>query len=175
MFSTVIPKILCSHRFWLIIAFGLIIVIRIARKKSPPPFPKAVKFFERHKRDIKTIIDVSIIFMVLFWFPLFSILDIFTVPTESEPTGIMTQELDLVLAFTLLIVWSGISGFLIGFISVFQSNITKTKRIILLVVCLLPIIFMVIQVLSGTIESLWSTVQLCLLCLVGSWIINMPA
>ena len=53
MFSTVIPKILCSHRFWLIIAFGLIIFIRIARKKSPPPFPKAVKFFERHKRDIK--------------------------------------------------------------------------------------------------------------------------
>jgi len=175
MVSTVFPKILFNHRFWLIIAFGLILVIHFARRKSPPPFPGAGKFFERHKRDIKKISDIFIICMVLLWFPLFSVLDVLTIPSESEPSGIMTQHIDLVFTLTLLIVWSGISDFLIGFLPVFQSNITKTKRIILLIVCLLPIVFTVFQVLSVDTESICSTIQLCLLCLAGSWIINMPA
>ena len=175
MVSTLITEILYNHRFWLIVAFILIVAIRFARKKAPPPFPGAGKFFDRHKRDIKKITDLFIICTVLLWFPLFSVLDVFTVQSESEPTGIMTQQLDLVFTFTLLIVWSGISGFLIGFLSLFRSKITKTKRIILLIVCLLPIVFTVLQILSGAKENLSSTVQLCLLSLVGSWIINMPA
>ena len=175
MVTSIFPKILYNHRFWLIIAFILIVAIHFVRRKSPPPFPGAGKFFERHKRDIKKISDIFIICMVLLWFPLFSVLDVLTISSESEPTGTTTQQIDLAFTLTLLIVWSGISGFLTGFLSVFQSNITKIKRIILLIVCLLPIVFTVLWLLSGTTESFRAVVQLCLLSSAGSWIINMPA
>jgi hypothetical protein len=79
------------------------------------------------------------------------------------------------ITFALLIIWSGISGFFAGNLSIFQSNITKIKRIILLIVCLLPIVFTILHVLTDTTESPWLIVQLCIYCSVGSWIINMPA
>ena len=177
MVSIVITEILYNHRFWLIVGLGLSVVVYFARRKSPPPFPKAGKFFERHKRDIKKITDICCICMVLLWSSIllpFS-LDDFRNPIESESTQTFVQQLGFMDSFIFLTIWSGISGFWIGFLSVFQSNITKIKRIILLIVCLLPIVFTILQMLTEIIESPWLIVQLCLYFSAGSWIINMPA
>jgi hypothetical protein len=108
------------------------------------------------------------------YFILYTFITDFRIPSESEPFRTMSLHSDRMFLFSILIIWSGISGFFVGFLSVFQSNITRIKRIILLIVCLLPILFTVIQVLTGYTESLWSTVQSCLCFSAYSWIINMP-
>ena len=74
-----------------------------------------------------------------------------------------------------LTIWLGISGFWIGLLSIFYTNITTQKRIILLIVCLLPIIFTILQLLTDILESPWLIVQACFYFSIGSWIINMPA
>jgi len=180
MVSTIIPRILFSQYFWWIIAFVLIVAFYFARRKSPPPFPRTGKFFEKHKKNITKIMDIFWIFTILLLaFYSYFMLNIFrtdfSILLESEPFRIMSLQSKRMFLFSILIIWSGISGFFVGFLSVFQSNITKIKRIILLIVCLLPIVFTIIQVLTGYTESLWSTVQLCLLCSAGCWIMNMPA
>jgi hypothetical protein len=184
MVSTVFPKILYNHYFWLIVAFCLIIAIRFTRRKSPPPFPGArksiKKFCKEHEKSIKIINDTFWVFSILLlaFYSLF-MLNIFRTDfssiLESEPFRIKSLQSKKMFLFSILIIWSGISGFFVGFLSVFQSNITNTKRTILLIVCLLPVVFTIIQVLTGYTENLWSTVQLCLLCSAGCWIMNMPA
>jgi hypothetical protein len=180
MVSTIIPKILFSQYFWWTIAFVLLVAYYFARKKSPPPFPGAGKFFQRHEKRITKISDIIWICILLFWSSLaFFMLYIFrkdlSVPLESEPFRTMSLQSDRIFIFSILILWSGTSGFCVGNLSIFHSNITKIKRIVLLIVCLLPILFTVIQMLSGATENHWSTIQLCLVSLLGSWIINMPA
>ena len=180
MVSTVIPEILFSQYFWWIIAFVLLVAFRFTRKKGPSPFPGAGKFFKKHEKSITKICDSIWICILLFWSSLvFFMLYIFrqdlSVPLESEPFRTMSLQSDRMFLFSILIMWSGISGFCVGNLSIFHSNITKIKRIILLIVCMLPIVFTVIQMLSDNTESLWSTIQLCLYSLLGSWIINMPA
>ena len=183
MVSTIIPKILFSQYFWWIIAFVLLVAFYFARKKSPPPFPGAGKFFKKHEKGITRISKISQIFwicMILLWsyflyFILYTFRTDFSVLSESEPIRTMFIKSDRWFLFSILIIWSGTSGFFVGILWFFQSNITKIKRIILLIVCLLPIVLTVIQVLMGNAESPWSAVQLCLLCSAYSWIINMPA
>ena len=162
MVSTIIPKILFSQYFWWIIAFALIVAFRFARKKGPPPFPGAGKFFKKHEKSTIKICDIFWICTVLFWSSLaFFMLFIF--------------RKELMFIFSILIMWSGTSGFCVGNLSIFHSNITKKKRMILLIVCSLPIVFTILQVLTGYTESYLSSIQLCLYSLLGSWIINMPA
>ncbi len=180
MISTIIPEILYSQYFWWIIAFVLIVAFYFARRKSPLPFRGVGKFFEKHKRGITKITDILLICMVLLlsylsYFLLHTVRKDFSVQLELEPYRTMSLQSNRMFLFSLLVIWSGVSGFFVGLLSVFQSNITKIKRIILLIVCLLPILFTAIQMLTGYTESLWSTVQLCLYCSAGSWIINMPA
>ncbi len=176
MISTVIPNILFSGNFWLIIAFGLIVVIHFALKKSPPPFPKAGKLIEKRTKRITTILDILIISLTLLWsYILLSfICVVFRTSSKYEPFRPIFQQSDLTITYALLIIWSGQSGLLVGFISFFNSNLTKTKRIILLIVCLLPIIFTVLLLLKDNTLGPWSIVQICLYSSAGSWIINTP-
>ena len=180
MVSTIIPKILFSQYFWWIIAFALIVAFSFARKKGPPPFPGAGKFFKKHEKSTIKICDIFWICTVLFWSSLaFFMLFIFrkelSVPLESEPYRTISLQSDRMFIFSILIMWSGTSGFCVGNLSIFHSNITKKKRMILLIVCSLPIVFTILQVLTGYTESYLSSIQLCLYSLLGSWIINMPA
>lgn len=175
--STAIPEILYKEWFWLPIAVGLTVVIYFVRRKSPPPFPRVGKFIERHKRGITKIFDIFVIFIFLLWsyFMLSFVWEVFSVSSESEPIRTMSRKLDWMLIFALLMIWSGISGFFVGLLSVFQSNLTKIKRIILFIVCLLPIVFTVLHMLTDITESHWLIVRLCICCSAGSWIVNMPA
>jgi hypothetical protein len=77
--------------------------------------------------------------------------------------------------FIFLTVWAGVSGFFIGNLSIFQLSITKKKRIILLIACLLPIVFTILHVLNDFTESRWLAVQICIYSSALSWIINIPA
>ena len=77
--------------------------------------------------------------------------------------------------FILLTVWTGASGFWIGLLSIFQLDLTKIKRIIILIVCLLPIIFTILHVLNDFTESRWLAIQICVYSSALSWIVNMPA
>lgn len=181
MVSTIIPKILFSQYFWWIIAFVLIVAFYFARKKSPPPFPGAglslKKFFKKHEKGITKISDILVICMVLLWS--YILLPIAWIdlrnPIESESTRTFVQHLGFMCTFIFFTIWSGISGFWIGFLSIFHSNITIIKRIILLIICLLPIVFTILQMLTEIIESPWLIVQNCLFFSAGSWIINMPS
>lgn len=177
MVSTVFPKILFSQYFWWTIAFVLIVAFLFVRKKSPPPFPGAKKFFKRHERRFTKITDLLVICMVLLWSYIFLpfVWDDIRNPTESESTQTLIQQLGFMSTFIFLTIWSGISGFWIGLLSIFYTNITTQKRIILLIVCLLPIIFTILQLLTDILESPWLIVQVCFYFSIGSWIVNMPA
>lgn len=177
MVSSVIPESLYHYRFSLIAAFVLLAVIYFTRKKSPPPFLGAGKFLKKHVRIIIKISNILCICMVLLWSYILLpfVWSDFQDPIESESAQTFIQKLCFMFTFMFLICWSGISGFFVGLLSVFQSNITKTKRIILLIVCLLPIVFTIIHMLTDITENHWSTIQLCLYWSAGSWFINMPA
>jgi len=80
--------------------------------------------------------------------------------------------------FTMMIICSGFLGVFIGLLSVFQSNLTKVKRIILLVISLLPIIFTILLLLINHTKEpadSWSTIKLGLGASFGCWLINGPA
>ncbi len=179
--SAVITEILYKHQFWWGTWLVLAVVIYLARRRSPAPFPKVGKFFAKHKADIAKTIDIFVVCVVLLWsyLLLYVVRKDFCVLSESEPIRTMSLRLDWMFLFSLLIIWSGISGFSVGFLSIFQSNLTKVKRTILLTVCLLPIVFTavfaILQMSGDTKESTWMIVQLCIYCSAGSWIINMPA
>jgi len=177
MVSTIIPKFLFNQYFWWIIAFVLIVAFYFARKKSPPPFPGAGKFIEKHIRRITKITDICCICIVLLWSYILLpfVWDDLRNPIESESTRTFIQHLGFMCTFIWLTIWSGISGFWIGLLSIFHSNITTIKRIILLIICLLPIVFTIFQLLNDFIKSPWLIIQICLFFSVGSWIINMPA
>ena len=66
----------------------------------------------------------------------------------------------------------------IGMLSIFQSNLTKVKRGILLVISILPIMFTVLLLLIDPTEKpedSYSVIELCLGSLAGCWMVNGPA
>jgi len=178
MVSEAIPEILYKQWFWLPIAVVLTVIIHFIKRKGHPPFPRVGRFFARHKRLGTRISDIFVICIVLLWWPFFlldAVMDVFRSLSAPESSRTMLLQSNLIFLFTLLIIWSGTSGFFVGLLSVFQSNLTKTKSIILLIVCLLPVAFTVLQILTEITENPWLTVQLCLYCSALSWIINVPS
>jgi hypothetical protein len=177
MAPAAIPEILYKEWFWLPIAAGLIIAACFARRKNRPPFPRMRGFFARHERVITRINDILLICVVLIPVPFlpYVVGGLFNALPDHEPARTVLLQSAWAFLFMSLIVWSGISGFFIGLLSVFQSNLTKTKRIILLILCLLPVTFTVLAVLTDIPETRWSIVQLCLYFSAGSWIVNAPA
>lgn len=178
MVLAAIPEILYKDWFWLPIAVGLTVIIYFARRKGPPPFPGVGKFFAKHKRAITRITDIFWICLVLFFLAFLLLLPLrilFESLSDPEPIRTMSLQFACSFLFLSLTVWSAFSGLAIGSLSVFQSNLTKTKRIVLLVVCLLPVTFTVLEVLTGIPETRWATVQLGLYLSAWSWIVNAPA
>jgi len=178
MISAAIPDILYKEWFWLPIAVSLIVVALFARRKgSPPPFLRMREFFARHQRTIIKISDILSISLVLFFlaflllFPLRIVFD-----SLSDPKPIRTMDLQVACSFlfTSLTFWSVFSGLAIGSLSFFLTNLTKKKRVILLLVCLLPVIFTILEVLTGIPETRWSTIQLGLYSSLVIWGINAP-
>jgi len=169
------PRIFFSMWFWCPVVAVIITINYFWGKPTAPKKPS--EFYLKHKKTIMRITDIFLISVVLLWTPFlpYGAAEIFKALSDPEP--IRTTHLQFALAGFLLtlICWSGSSGALIGSLSVFQSNPTKTKRIILLVICLLPIVFTALEILIPITEEPWQVAQICLYWSLGSWIVNAPA
>lgn len=185
MLAQTIPKIFFNSWFWFAIAIPVAITLHLIRKKYPPPFPKVRSFFFKHKKTIHKIADIFLISVVLFqWIPILYMFASIGVKSillnrtyNVEP---LSESLRFALAFFLnhAIHISGISVGLIGLLSVFQSNITKAKRIILLIISLLPIMFTTLLLLTNHIEKpedIRLIIKFGLGSLATCWVINGPA
>jgi hypothetical protein len=177
MQALTIPNIFFNGWFWILISLPAVIILHFLRKKSPPPFPKTGKFLKNQKLAFRKIADVLLICMVLFcWSNLFLyVRDFYKLSSQSVsmPSEIRKFELGFLLISSIF--YSGISGLFLGLISVFQSNLTKTKRIILLIACLLPVVFTGLLMQIDTILGPWPITRLFLNASMLSWIINAPA
>jgi hypothetical protein len=171
-----VPEFFFTPWFWLIL-IAVIITIHYFWGKTPLP-PKPSKFFSEHKKTITKIGDIFLIFIILLLcLPWFSFLIDTVLKAASEHDKIGTPELRFICSIflILMIASSGIAAGPIGFLSVFRSNLTKAKRIILLIISLLPLIFTIINLLIAPAENLWSLVKLGLIYSSTGWIINGPA
>lgn len=176
MAALTIPNIFFNIWFWFALIV-VIIVINFFRGKSPPPPPKPSKFFAKHKKTITRITDILIICTVLLFGCLLLLYPLSIIFTAlSKPQAIRAIDLQFAWPafFTTMIVCSGFSGFFIGFLSVFQSDLSKIKRIILLIICLLPPAFTIIALLIEPTEKSWSLIKFGLTYSSICWLINGP-
>lgn len=172
-----IPEIFYKGWFWFGIAIPIAVIVYLVRKKSPASFSKTDNFFIRHKVTIRKALDVLLICMIIFWlsFSLYFARSFAGILSCPKPIQAETQQLSMQFLLIFLIEGFGRSGFFLGLISVFQSNLTKTKRIILLFACLLPVIFTAFLLLTDKILGYGSIIRLCLYSSFLSWIVNAPA
>lgn len=169
-----IPKALSNVWFWLAI-IGVVVAIHYVWGNPPPP-PKKSVFFEKHKQSIMRTMDIFLIALTLAGYLLFAYQSITpNIEFSTKGTFISIKELitDSAASFSIAAVfWSGMSGALIGFLSVFQSNLTKRKRLVLLVVSVLPIGFSILASYLNKLPTIW---PVGLIYIPYCWIINGPA
>ena len=174
--TSTIPNIFFKGWFWCIFAITLLIIVHFLKKKSPPPFQNVKIFFTQHKVTITKISDVILISLIIFSF-------FILIPNTQNTSNILFynnstraefEKIDLLISLQFMILWSGFSGVLFGGISIFHSNLTIIKRVILLIVCLLPVVFTILSWLIDKI-SLGPNLQLCLYSSTLSWLANATA
>ena len=172
-----VPEIFYEKWFWFAIAIPIAVIVYLVRKKSPASFSRTDNFFIKHKPTIRKALDIFLIFTILccWWLPLSFAWDIFRLFAPPESIQTETQQFERTIILIPLITLSGLSSLLLGLISVFQTSLTKTKRIILLVACSLPVVFTIILLLTDKTLGSWSIIQLCLSGSFLSWLINTPA
>ena len=176
MVSLTIPKIFFNAWFMMAI-IGVIIVIHYFWGKAPSP-PKPSKFFTKHKKTIDKICDVFLICIIVLQLLLLMVFPgISTLNARSESHQLKAELFHFAWASFLIsaIGVSGISGTLIGLLSVFQSNLTILKRTFLLIICILPTALSILALLTGSSQEPWSTIRLGLGASFGCWLINGPA
>ncbi len=159
-----IPKILYNGWFCLAI-IGAVIAVHYVWGK--PPTPKENAFFAKHKRTIIRAMDSFLILVILFvWVSLAYM--VISMGNELDADSVAF----FAIGATAL---SGRTGILIGFLSIFWSNLTARKRLILAVVSVLPVGFTILAVLAARFdkpEAIWPMVKMCLGSLVSCWLIN---
>jgi hypothetical protein len=174
--SVVLPGFLSKLWFWYVL-MAIIIVIHFFWGKTPAP-KKPNKFFLKHQKgitkstDIFIIVVASLFSIVLLAFPVRWLCNALT---KSEPVHLAYVKFALSTFLVMMTVATGFSGALLGMLSVFQSKLTRTKRVVLLSVCLLPILFSVLSFLAHTSQKPMETVRFCIGVSSASWIVNSPA
>lgn len=173
-----ISKIFFNAWFWLTFV-AIIIAIHYFWGKTPPP-PKPNKFFTKHKKTITKITDIFLVCTVLFLclILIFPVSQVFRALSEPQPIKAIDLHFAWVIFFTYMIIISGQTGVLIGFLSVFHSNLTKVKRVFLTIISLLPILFTVLLLLTGPVGEPgypWSVVKFGVVSLISCWFFNGPA
>jgi hypothetical protein len=102
---------------------------------------KQPSFFPRHGKTIAWIGNIFLLLWIGYWFYL-----AMQIPAQSLSTFLGERphpdNSHIWMVFSTFLVgmtcFSGVAGASAGFMSIFQCNITKRKRIVLLVICLLP-------------------------------------
>ena len=182
MLSLSISKILSNSWFWLaIVAVG--ITVNYFWGKSPPP-PRKSAFFEKHKKGITRTIDVFLILVIFFgWAPLiYMAISMLPKPLLNSPYAPISikEELKYTLSFfsTGAIYASEISGTLFGLLHIFQTNLNKLKRLTLLAISLLPIVFTSLLLITTPVKEsdyTWSVIKSGLGSFFGCLLVNGPA
>ena len=148
---------------------------------ATPTAPPKATIFVKHRKLIRKLCDIFLICILLFNLLLFMriaipilIDNIFKPPSEPEIRAGHVQATWFILLMA-TICFSGLSGMLVGLLSVFQSNLTKAKRLILLIVCLVPIAATILALIIGPYEHAGSVLKLALISSLGCLLINGPA
>ncbi len=187
MLSLTIPKVFFSNIFWFAIIIPLLIAIYLLRRKHPPPPPKPSRFFAKHKESIRKILDAGIILLVVLM--LLSFFDISrrfldepeyhgqrpNLDVSVQQLIRSTRQLTWSYLLILLTVFWGLCAFWIGLLSYFHKDLTKRKRIFLLIICLLPAIFTALNLATGPSEIRWNIIKSGLISLGACWFFNGPA
>lgn len=126
--------------------------------------------------DIYVICFVLVNYLVLIPFAAAAVANIFEVLSNSSQVRLTHLRVAGATLLIHMITISGLSGML-GLLSVFQSNLTKTKRVVLLVICLLPMTFTILALalMIDKIEESWSLMKLGLMFSFISFVFNGPA
>jgi len=180
MLSLTIPKIFFNIWFWLMLFAALMAAVYLMKGKTPTAPPKATIFI-KHRKLIRKLCDIFLICILLFNLLLFMriaipilIDNIFKPPSGPEiRAGHVEASWSILLTATICL--SGLSGMLLGLLSVFQSNLTNAKRVILLIIVVLPLASTILALRIDPYEDSWSILKLGLLFSLGCWLINGPA
>ena len=166
-----IPKILYSSWFYFCLMVIIIFINYFWGK--PLPAKKPSVFFTKHNKLIARIIDISIICLIIFLnlsMLIFQVKSFFGISQYQKDL-----KFELSFLFISLIISSGWTVIMVGMLSVFQKNIIKYKRILLFLICLLPVLFTILAVLNEPEESHPTTIKLGLSFLISCFLINSPA
>jgi hypothetical protein len=178
MFFDKIPKIFFSDWFWISIAAALIAIHYFFGKPAPPRKPG--KFFLEHKKAIHFISDSFLILMLtVFWGMNFYFS---TVPVRGWPKDIPQNPDILRFPLELFLMMSisdwGWSAIFIGMLSVFYSNLTRFKRLLLLLISLIPIplTILLLSIISPhKPEEIFKFVKIGAYSFITCWVFNGPA
>jgi len=180
MLSLTLPKIFFNIWVWLMLFAALMAAVYLMKGKTPTAPPKAT-IFVTHRKLIRKLCDIFLICILLFNLLLFMriavpilIDNIFKPPSEPETRAGHVQATWFILLMA-TICFSGLSGMLVGLLSVFQSNLTKVKRVILFIIVVLPLASTILALLIDPYEDPRSILKLGLLSSLGCLLINGPA
>ncbi len=180
MLSLTLPKIFFNAWFWLTLFAALMAAVYLMKGKTPTATPKAT-IFVKHRKLIRKLCDIFLICILLFNLLLFMriaipilIRNILNPPSEPEIRAGHVQATWFIFLMS-AICFSGLSGMLVGLLSVFQSNLTKVKRAILLIIVVLPLASTILALLIDPYEDTWSILKLGLLSSLGCLLVNGPA
>jgi len=148
---------------------------------ATPTAPPKATIFVKHRKLIRKLCDIFLICILLFNLLLFMriaipvlINNIFNPPSEPEIRAGHVQATWFILLMA-TICFSGLSGTLIGLLTVFQSNLTRVKRVILLIIVILPLASIISALLIDPSEDPRSILKLGLLSSLGCLLVNGPA
>ncbi len=175
-------KILFNIWFYLGLMAAIIIINYFWGK--PLVVAKQGKFFSKHEETIRKVADIVIvciiiIFVLFLFYPIKMFLESLTIFNETQTSEHASKLsillIDLYLLLINLIWFFGMVAFFTGLLSVFQKNITKTKRLILFIISILPLVFTISTLPIDPNENCLLTIQLVLDPLIICWLINGPA
>jgi len=145
---------------------------------ATPTAPPKATIFVKHRKLIRKLCDIFLICILLLLFMLIAIPilidNIFKPPSGPEIRAGHVQATWFILLMA-TICFSGLSGMLFGLLSVFQSNLTKVKRVILFIIVVLPLASTILALLIDPYEDPRSILKLGLLSSLGCLLINGPA
>lgn len=173
-----IPQLLFEDWLWPAIGWSLLVAILAIRHFRHEASPKPHPFFIRHKKTIRVVSEIFIVCSVSAML-MFVVWISFRDFASLSVTDGAIRQLELQFAWVAfssgMVIASAWGALLVGMLSVFQSNITKLKRIILLVLCFLPAVFAAANLSVASSEISWSAISFGVLACIPSWVVNGPA
>jgi hypothetical protein len=141
---------------------------------------KYSSFINKHGKKVILIGNVCLLFGIGFWFYISMLLSIDALNkamADKQPISQFAIRCIVSLFLVGMIMFTGIAGAFVGCLSAFQYNITRKKRIILLIICLLPAFLTIADLIiqpqfSPSSNDYWLIIKLGLLYSSITWLSN---